>query len=161
MTGLCGLKFRTIFNFIVTRWTICQRPTRTSKMYSVKCVYWLMNEFNFLERRVIMESMGPTKKQQKGNDWLSYLNKSDPHSYYASLFAWLVCQTNRTLFYPMIKMGPSLFWSFWQRPHSLWKYFHSTQAREMFSSHQRSYQTVKAWLSLKSSQYALLWKKKR
>ena len=24
-----------------------------------------MNEFNFLERRVIMESTGPTKKQQK------------------------------------------------------------------------------------------------
>ena len=37
---------------------------------------------------------------------MSYLNKSDPHS--ASLFAWLVCQTNRTLFYPMIKMGPCL-----------------------------------------------------
>ena len=25
VTGLCGLKFRTIFNFIVTRWTICQK----------------------------------------------------------------------------------------------------------------------------------------
>ena len=34
VTGLCGLKFRTIFNFIVTRWTICQKANPYSKVGS-------------------------------------------------------------------------------------------------------------------------------
>ena len=92
---------------------------------------------------------GPHPETTKRERLIELFEQKRPSLVLCFLVRWLVCQTNRTLFYPMIKMGPSLFWSFWQRPHSLWKYFHSTQAREMFSSHQRSYQTVKAWLSLK------------
>ena len=76
----------------------------------------------------------------------------------------MVTESNKYIVPPFIQWSKwvhSLFWSFWQGPHPLWKYFHSLQAREMFSSHQRSYQTVQARLSLKISLYALLWNKIR
>ena len=80
------------------------------------------------------------------------------------LLVCMVTESNKYIVPPFIQWSKwvhSLFWSFWQGPHPQWEYFHSTQAREMFSSHQRSYQTVQARLSLKSSLYALLWIKIR